>query len=61
MDEETKQKIDAMTHYEMASLWRFGKSGHLYLTLGETGTYFHERLFGHFGGFTPEISKSLGH
>lgn len=60
MTEETKKSIDEMSQYSMCSLWRFGKSGHPYLT-GEVGDYFKDRLFKHHGGFTPEISKSLGH
>jgi hypothetical protein len=50
-----------MEHYEMCMLWRFAPSGHPYFD--KTLPYaeiFKERLFKHFGGFTPEISKSLG-
>lgn len=55
---ELKAQIDAMDHYDMASTWRFASSGNR-LIMGETGAYFKDRLFKHFGGFTPEISKSL--
>lgn len=54
-------EINKMGHYEMASLWRFAVSGHLYFD--KTLPYadiFKKRLFDHFGGFTTEISKSLG-
>ena len=54
-------KINAMGHYEMCSLWRFAPPGHPYFD--NTLPYhevFKERLFKHFGGFTPEISKQLG-
>jgi hypothetical protein len=53
-------KINAMEHYDMCSMWRFAPSGHPYF---DSSLPFHEvfrkRLFEHFGGFTPEISKSL--
>lgn len=55
---ECKEDIDAMTQYEMCSIWRFAKTGNPMIT-GEIGDYFSDRLFKHFGGFTPEISKSL--
>ncbi len=58
LTEERKALIDAMSHYSMCSTWRFAKSGDWMIT-GECGTYFKERLFIHFGGFTPAISKSL--
>jgi hypothetical protein len=56
---EIKIRIDSMSHYEMCSIWRFAKSGNP-LIMGATGAYFKDRLFIHFGGFTPEISKDLG-
>jgi len=59
MDEKLKEEIDNLSHYEMCQIWRFSKSGNPYLS-GEVGQYFKDRLFEHFGGFTPEISKSLG-
>lgn len=59
MNEKIKAEIDGMSHYEMCRIWRFSKSGNEY-TSGEIGEYFADRLFNHFGGFTPEISKSLG-
>ena len=58
LTDELKSKIDTMSHYELCSIWRFASSGNP-LIMGETGKYFQERLFKHFGGFTPEISKSL--
>lgn len=58
-DEILKSQIDAMSHYELCRLWRFAEIGNPLLQ-GKTGDYFSYRLFKHFGGFTPEISKSLG-
>ncbi len=56
---EWQIQIDNMTHYELCKLWRFGKSDNE-LFQGEKGEYLRDRLFNHFGGFNPEISKSLG-
>ena len=59
LTEKRKTYIDGMSQYEMCSIWRFSKGGNKLLQ-GESGTYFSDRLFKHFGGFTPEISKELG-
>ena len=59
MSEDDKAKIDAMSHRELAKMWRHAPSEEPLLQ-GETGKYFKERLFEHFGGFTPELSKSIG-
>ena len=56
---QLKNKIDSMSHYEMCRLWRFDE-GNNPLLQGEVGDYFADRLFKHFGGFTPAISKSIG-
>jgi len=54
-------KINKMGHYEMCSLWRYAPIGHPYFDKRlPYYKIYHERLFKHFGGFTPEISKSLG-
>jgi len=55
------EKINNMDRYEMASLWRFAPLGHPYFDITKP---FHEvfkrRFFDDLGGFSPEISKSLG-
>ncbi|KKK97727.1 hypothetical protein LCGC14_2649840 [marine sediment metagenome] len=54
-------KINSMDHESMCSLWRFAAIGHPYFDA--TKPYyevFRKRLYDHFGGFTPEISKSIG-
>jgi len=58
MTPEQKKQIDEMSQYDMCRLWRFAKSGHPFLQ-GETGQYFSD-VMKQKGGFTPEISKSLG-
>jgi len=56
---ERKAEIDAMSRREMCYTWRFAASGD-WRIMGDCGAYFQKRLFGKLGGFTPEISKSLG-
>ena len=59
---EIKAEIDALSQYELCRIWRFAKTGHKYLVgidEGTVGHYFAARLKEK-GGFTPEISKSLG-
>ncbi len=55
---EHKKKIDAMNQTEMARLWRFAPSGHIYFSV-ELGEYF-EKRFKALGFFTPAISKEIG-
>lgn len=57
--DKLKEDIDNMSHEELASLWRFGKSENKYLQ-GEVGEYLKDRLFNHFGGFNPSLSKKIG-
>lgn len=55
--------IENMDHYSMCKLWRFAPLGddNIYFRSDlPTGEAFKTRLFKHFGGFTSEISKSLG-
>ena len=58
MTTEQKDQINAMSQYEMCKLWRFAKCPHPLLQ-DDTGDYFAKRLKEK-GGFTPEISKSIG-
>ena len=56
-----KQKIDELSHTEMCSMWRFGTAPKIWRDNStELAQYFSDRLFVHYGGFTPEISKSIG-
>jgi hypothetical protein len=51
--------IDALTHEEMARLWRYAPPGHPYFD--RTLPYF-ERFkarFDSFGGFNPALSKRI--
>ena len=60
-DQVVIDKINNMGHEEMCKLWRFAPSGHPYFdTTKPYHEIFKERLFKHFGGFTPEISKRIG-
>ncbi len=61
LTEQQKQEIDKLTHVEMCRAWRFGNGKPEWFdNTCEASKYFTERLFNHFGGFTPEISKKLG-
>jgi hypothetical protein len=69
MEEYTEQqikdaldRIEKMDHYTMCRLWRFAPTGsEIYFRSDlPTGDAFRKRLFEHFHGFTPEISKDLG-
>lgn len=57
--EQLKKEIDQMSHEKLCHLWRFGDDSNKYL-IGEVGKYFSDRLFNHFGGFNPSISKKIG-
>jgi len=54
-----KNEIDEMSHEQLAKLWRFGDSSDKYLQ-GDAGSYLKDRLFNHFGGFNPNLSKRIG-
>ena len=58
MTDEMKQRIDKMTHVEMAYAWRFAGVG-APMFQGEVGDYFKAR-FDELGGFSPAISKTIG-
>ena len=58
LTEKRKKEIDAMTRYEMCSVWRFAQTGD-WRIMGDCGNYFAKRLFDELGGFTPTISKAL--
>jgi hypothetical protein len=59
--EEMKKEIDALTHEQMCRMWRFGTLKKEWSdSRNPLSTYFSDRLFKHFGGFTPEISKKIG-
>jgi len=55
-----KEKIDKMTRYEMASLWRFAPFGHPYFDSTTPLADYFKKRFDALGGFSPSISKALG-
>lgn len=60
-EEAIIEEINNMSHLEMAKLWRFVSPGHPYFdTTKPFFKIFEKRFWHHFGGFTPEISKTLG-
>ena len=56
----TKEKINTMSHVEMASMYRFAKSGHPYFDSTLPFNKIFMKRFNALGGFTPEISKQIG-
>ena len=69
--DEFSEKISKMSHFDLCYLWRFGDKdvpggspllrNDLTTSSGKSlGAIFSDRLFNHFDGFTPEISKRLG-
>ena len=57
---EIKKEIDGLSRYEMCKLMRFAPLGHKYFDTSKPYWEFFEKRFQELGGFTPEISKSLG-
>lgn len=56
-------EIETMELYTMCRIWRFSPPGTEIYKRSDlpTGPAFSKRLFVDLGGFTPEISKQLGH
>ena len=55
-------EIENMDQETMCRMWRFQPAGSIYFRNDlPISKAFHKRLFIHFGGFTPEISKEIGH
>ena len=57
---EAKARIDNLTRYEMARMWRFTPSGHPYFDRRLPLADYFEARFNALGGFSPSISKALG-
>lgn len=59
--EKEKAEINNLTHEQMCCQWRFGTGKKEWFdSTNPLSKHFKERLFEHFGGFTPEISKRIG-
>jgi hypothetical protein len=55
-----KARIDSMSHFAMAHVFRYSPPGHPYFVRGsELADYFDAR-FKKLGGMTPQLSKQLG-
>lgn len=52
--------IDNMSHFAMASLYRFAPSGHPYFDKNYPFNEYFMKRFNELGGWTPEISKEVG-
>ncbi len=61
MTKQQKQQIDNLSHLQLCKAWRFGTGEKEWFDKSyEASTYFKDRLFNYFGGFTPQISKQIG-
>lgn len=58
--QQAMNEIHNMDHFTMCKIWRFGGKEIYFRDDLPTSELFKERLFKHFGGFTPPISKALG-
>ena len=65
--DDLANEINDLGHLAMCYTWRFAKTGDprlrndLLTSDGKSlGDIFQKRLFTHFSGFTPEISKEIG-
>lgn len=61
-EKETKEieKINNLSHMEMARLFRFAPAGHPYFDLSKPFHEVFDKRFKEFGGWTPAISKAVG-
>lgn len=59
-NEEIIKKINSLSHFGMAKLWRFAPSGHPYFDKRLPYWEMFKKRFEELGGMTPEISKELG-
>lgn len=57
---EEIETINQMSQMEMASLWRHTPAGHPYFDSTKPFFEVFNKRFKALGGFTPEISKSIG-
>ena len=58
--QDWKDRIDAMSQYEMCSLHRFAPVGHPVFRNDLPLSDYFKAKFKKLGGFTPGISKALG-
>jgi len=58
--QEWKDKIDEMSQIQMASMWRFSPSGHVFFDSTLPLFDYFKARFDSLGGFTPSISKQIG-
>jgi len=60
-EEEIKEmeKINNLSHREMARLWRYAPPGHPYFNTTKPFFFALRKRFEELGGFTPAISKEI--
>ena len=57
---EIEKEINGLSRYEMCRLTRFAPPGHKYFDISKLYYKVFRKRFDKLGGFTSEISKSLG-
>ena len=57
---QIEKEINGLTQYEMCRLVRFALSGHKYFDRSKPYYELFRKRLKKLGGFTPEISRSLG-
>jgi hypothetical protein len=57
--QEVVERINAMSQFDMCSLWRFAPAGHPYFDRTLPYADIFKARMDRLGGFTPEISKAL--
>ena len=60
LHESHLENISTMSQIEMARLYRFAPSGHIYFDKTKPYYAIFKKRFDSLGGFTPAISKSIG-
>lgn len=56
-----QQRIDAMSHEQLAHLWRFAPSGHPLFDRDLPLYDYYKERFDRMGGWTPQVSKAVGY
>ena len=59
-DQATINRINSMSHYDMASLWRSAPTGHPYFDKTKPFWEVFDKRFKELGGMTSDISKEIG-
>ena len=59
-EEQIENEINGLSRYDMCWLVRFAPVGHKYFDMSKPYWKYFDKRFKELGGFSPEISKSIG-